>query len=71
MNRRRAHPGKVAGRTVGNKSAVLNALCGGDGYLLTLAYDAARNLSELLIFPALEVDRGPVAGVFVTRRFID
>ena len=33
----------------------------GHGYLLTLACDTARNLSELLVFQALEVDRGPVA----------
>ena len=33
----------------------------GDGYLVMLAYDAPANVSELMIFEALEVDRGPVA----------
>ena len=33
----------------------------GDGYLLTLAYNEPRNLSELLVFHATDIDRGPIA----------
>ena len=32
-----------------------------DGYLLMLAYDTPQNLSELLVFRALEVENGPIA----------
>ncbi len=32
-----------------------------DGYLVMLSYDAPANLSELLVFEALNIDKGPLA----------
>jgi carotenoid cleavage dioxygenase len=33
----------------------------GDGYLLNLAYDQTTSLSELMIFDASDIERGPIA----------
>jgi len=40
----------------------------GDGWLLTLAYDATRNLSDLIIFDTRDILAGPVARVELPTR---
>ncbi len=40
----------------------------GDGYLLCLAYDQQTSLSELMVFDALEISRGPLARVMMPCR---
>lgn len=40
----------------------------GDGYLLSLAYNQGTALTELMVFNALEIDRGPIAKVMMQTR---
>lgn len=40
----------------------------GDGWILTIAYDADRDLSDLLVYEALDISAGPVAVVELPNR---
>jgi carotenoid cleavage dioxygenase len=40
----------------------------GEGWLLTFVYDHARDVSDLVILDALQVERGPVAEIRMPRR---
>ncbi|MCR9107243.1 MAG: carotenoid oxygenase family protein [Gammaproteobacteria bacterium] len=45
-----------------------DAAAEGDGYVLNLAYNHASSLSELLIFDAADIDRGPVCRAMLPLR---
>lgn len=44
------------------------ATCEGDGYLLVLAYNQATQLSQLMVFAALDIERGPLARAMLPLR---
>lgn len=40
----------------------------GDGWILTIAFDPSRNVSDLLIFNALDIEKGPITRVELPTR---